>query len=113
MSDYWPETAAGPLFAAARAPAVQHSRTSMQAADSLDAKTLTGLRLRVYEFIAGCVDGATDEEMQRAMDMSPNTQRPRRRELEQRGLIVARGTRLTRSRRQASVWRITDSEGVR
>jgi hypothetical protein len=107
MSDYWPDTSAGPLFtsAAARAPAVQHSITSMQAADSLDARTLNDLQRRVYDFIAGCVDGATDEEMQRAMDMSPNTQRPRRWELERRGLIVARGTRLTRSRRKAVVWR--------
>jgi transcription initiation factor IIE alpha subunit len=55
--------------------------------------------------------GATDEEMQLALGMNPNTQRPRRRELEDAGLIVRDGTRKTNSRRNADVWRLALQDG--
>lgn len=108
MSDYWPEIDIGrrvaecPLFAAARAPAVQTSRTSMQAADSLTPATLNAMQLRVYEFLLerGAI-GATDEEMQNGIPMPASTQRPRRVELKDKGLVVECGTR-----RMASVWRV-------
>jgi hypothetical protein len=49
--------------------------------------------------------GATDEEIQTALDMNPSTQRPRRVELVDQGLIQDSGrTRLTRSKRAAAVW---------
>jgi len=49
--------------------------------------------------------GGTDDEMQVALDMSPNTQRPRRIELLEAGLIRSTGTyRKTRTGRRAAVW---------
>jgi len=112
MSDYWPEIDIGrrvaeyPLFAAARAPAVQTSRTSMQAADSLTPATLNAMQRRVYEFLLDRgAAGATDEEMQNGLPMPASTQRPRRVELARKGLIVEAGTRRTASGRMAAVWR--------
>jgi hypothetical protein len=43
--------------------------------------------------------------MQLALGMNPSTQRPRRIELERRGLVVKDGTRKTSSGRMAVVWR--------
>jgi hypothetical protein len=49
--------------------------------------------------------GATDREMQHDLDMDGNTQRPRRRELQQAGRVVPSGEqRLTASGRPATVW---------
>ncbi len=108
MSDYWPDTSAGPLFAsaAARAPAVQHSITSMQAADSIDAKTLNALQRSVLEVLRQEPAGLTDEEIAGRLQMNPSTERPRRIELARRGLIVEAGTRRTSSGRNAVVWRV-------
>ena len=117
MSDYWRETPPGPLFEmaaainarhnlAARAPAQQHSVTSMQAADALDAKRLNALHRQVLAFLRQRGDlGATDEEMQLGIPMAPSTQRPRRVELARRGLLVEAGVRKTTSNRNATVWR--------
>jgi hypothetical protein len=107
MVDAWMITGNDlPLFAAARAPAVQTSRTSMQAADSLGPATLNAMQRRVYEFLLerGAA-GATDEEMQNGLPMPASTQRPRRIELARKGLIVEAGTRRTTSGRMAVVWR--------
>lgn len=95
-----------PLFATRIAPAVQTSRTSMQAADSLEPATLNAMQRRVYEFLASRPDGATDEEMQTALGMNPSTQRPRRIELQRRGLVVEAGEKRTRSGRKATSWRV-------
>jgi hypothetical protein len=111
MSDYWPEIDIGrrvaeyPLFAAARAPAVQTSRTSMQAADLLGPATLNAMQRRVLELLAATPEGLTDEEMQRLLRMNPSTQRPRRIELMGKGLVQSCGTRRTTSGRMAVVWR--------
>lgn len=107
MNHYGIETCPGPLFAPRIAPAVQTSRTSMQAADSLEPATLNAMQRQVYEFLASRPDGATDEEMQRGLVMNPSTQRPRRIELVRRGLVVEDGTRRTSSGRNASVWKAT------
>jgi len=94
-----------PLFSAARAPAQQHSRTSIQAADSLDGKALNALQRKVLAWLAE--NGpATDEEMQEGLGMNPSTQRPRRIELARRGLVVEAGARRTASGRMAVVWRV-------
>jgi predicted ArsR family transcriptional regulator len=94
-----------PLFSAARAPAQQHSRTSMQAADSLDAKALNALQRKVLAWLVE--NGpATDEEMQEGLGMNPSTQRPRRIELAKRGLVVEAGTKRAASGRMAVVWRV-------
>jgi len=64
------------------------------------------MQRRVFEFIRDRgEEGATDEECQRELGMNPSTQRPRRGELVDAGLIVESGTRLTASRRRAAVWR--------
>jgi hypothetical protein len=96
-----------PLFTR-RAPAVQSSRTSMQAADSLGPATLNALQRKVLELLAATPEGLTDEEMQKRLGMNPSTQRPRRVELARRGLVVEAGTRKTSSGRNASVWQATE-----
>lgn len=81
-----------------------HSETSRAAAQDIQ-PTASTLRAKVLEFIADRGElGATDEEVQLALDMNPSTQRPRRVELAERGLIEKRGQRPTRSGRQAVVW---------
>lgn len=50
-------------------------------------------------------EGATDDEMQEHIPMNPSTQRPRRGELAEKGLIVESGERRpTRTGRRADVW---------
>lgn len=108
MNHYGIEDCPGPLFAApARAPAVQHSVTSMRAADSLDGDRLNTLQRSVVAFLrARGEHGATDEEMQLGIPMDQNTQRPRRVELVRRGLVVEAGTRKTRKGKYATAWRL-------
>lgn len=78
------------------------------------------LRQRVLDYLRSRGrQGATDEEIQLALGMPGNTQRPRRQELERAGLVLplrspgnapgsapgdAYVTRATRSGRQAQVW---------
>jgi hypothetical protein len=86
-------------------PYVRHSVTSEAAAEAIKPSAAT-LRARVFDTIkkAG-LRGATDEEIQRALNMQGNTQRPRRQELAIEGLIrKADFTRQTSSGRQAVVW---------
>ena len=85
------------------------SETSRAAAEEIRPDTGT-LRAKVYHHLVSCgVRGATDDEMQTALDMNPSTQRPRRVELHRAGLVVDSGeTRLTRSCRRAVVWRVRD-----
>ena len=89
----------------ARAPAQSHSRTSKGAAGSIEPASGT-LRGFVLAYIRGTgTRGATDEEIQRALNMNPSTQRPRRIELVKAGLIFdSETTRLTQSGRSAVVW---------
>lgn len=106
MSDYWSDRPAGPLFAQ-RAPSVNGSITSAQAADRMDAKTLNDLQRQVLEYLRARPDGATDEEIQAGLQMNPSTERPRRIELARRGLVIEAGTRKTASGRNASVWKLS------
>jgi transcription initiation factor IIE alpha subunit len=105
MSDYYPDAATLPLFSQ-RAPSVNGSITSAQAADSLDAKALNALQRRVLEFVRDRPDGATDEEIAAGLGLNPSTARPRRIELARRGLIVESGVRKTASKRNAVAWRV-------
>jgi hypothetical protein len=103
MSDYYSDRLDGlPLFA----PAQRKSATSVAAAREI---TPAGNRLRaaVLEFLRGRPAGATDEEIQTGLGMNPSTQRPRRVELVDAGLVVAAGTRRTASGRKATVWKAT------
>jgi hypothetical protein len=69
------------------------------------------LRRQVLEFIRQRGEaGATDEEIQMGLGMNPNTERPRRIELEQGGHITrlmkdgVEVTRLTKSLRKAAIF---------
>lgn len=85
-------------------PFQRHSETSQQAAQSVLPRTGT-LRRKVLDYLLSCEDGATDDEMQAALDMNGSTQRPRRIELEQSGLVVKTDQkRKTRGGELASVY---------
>lgn len=105
MSDYYSQSLTDlPLFAA---PAVRSSPTSVAAARSLSADTVTGLKRSVVAFLRKRGDhGATDEEMQAGIPMPASTQRPRRIELVKLGLVVEAGSRKTASGRYAVAWRL-------
>lgn len=98
-------TADMPLFDA-RPPAQRHSQTSVDAAASLDAKTLTRLHRLVLDFLKTRPAGATDEEIASGLGLNPSTERPRRIELARRGLVVEAGVRKTASGRKATAWRV-------
>lgn len=86
-------------------PGYVNRDTSEAAAASIIMK-LGELQTEVFTFIRalGFV-GATDEEIQRGLNMRPNTARPRRRELEMKGLVFDSGRRrITSSGRDAIVW---------
>jgi hypothetical protein len=87
------------------APYVAGSEPSRKAAiDIQDIRT--DLQRRVYKYIKDKGEkGATDEETQFALAMNPSTQRPRRVELVDMGLVKDSGTtRKTASGRSATVW---------
>src|SRR6185369_1157751 len=86
-------------------PFVKGSDTSQEAARRIASETGT-LRAKVLAYLrrAGSY-GATDEEMQKGLMMSPSTQRPRRGELQKAGLIQqSTALRFTQSGRRAIVW---------
>lgn len=87
------------------APFVSGSITSEMAAGDIQETTHT-LRLKVLAFIKSRgAQGATDEEIQTALAMTGNTERPRRRELYLAGKIKQAGfNRKTKSGRAAVVW---------
>ena len=85
-------------------PSQAHSETSKEAAAKIEIAAST-LRAQVFNHLRGEEGGATDDEMQVSLAMNPSTQRPRRRELQLKGLVVDSGKkRKTRSNRQAVVW---------
>ena len=116
---------AGPLAIAGREMPAPHSggATSRAAASEIRGEAKTQRRQVLAYLIGRGVEGATDEEMQIALGMAGNTQRPRRRELEKLRLIEPRVidgesderhpegkhpvTRLTQSGREAVVWFVT------
>lgn len=86
-------------------PYQSHSDTSLEAAVMIEPRADT-LRRVVFDFIKSRGDrGATDEEVQMSLAMNTSTQRPRRVELVEGGLVRDSGhRRLTRARRKAVVW---------
>ncbi len=86
-------------------PAHNGRPTSRAAAEAMRDEART-LRARVLWLLRALgAHGATDEEIQRALAMNPNTQRPRRVELVRDGRACASGQRRpTASGRQAVVW---------
>jgi hypothetical protein len=94
----------------------RHSETSKDAARDIESSAST-LRAKVYQFLSASGGyGATDEELQIALEMNPSTQRPRRVELVEKGLVRDSGkVRKTRSNRNAVVWVViaqSDYKGV-
>lgn len=89
------------------APYVKHSETSKAAAREIE-PTLNELQRKVRDFFIFRGDhGATDEEIQLTLEMNPSTERPRRRELQVRGIVFDSGIkRKTKSGRAAVVWKI-------
>lgn len=86
------------------APYQKHSQTSKLAAEEIKPEAAT-LREQVYQALKD-IGPMTDEEMQDLLDMNPSTQRPRRIELQRAGWVEGTGSkRLTKSQRQAVVWR--------
>lgn len=83
--------------------------TSMAAYAKIQAVAPT-LRGQVYRFLLVKHEkkvGATDDEIQISLDMRGQTERPRRRELVDLGLVRDTGkTRLTEAGRDAVVWAI-------
>lgn len=86
------------------APYIVGSDTSYASAIAMQHK-LNRLEGVVLAWLRDKPGGATDEQMQDALEMNPNTQRPRRISLVSKGLIVDSGVRRrTGSGRMAVVW---------
>jgi hypothetical protein len=68
------------------------------------------LRAKIYDFLkARGEHGATDQEIQTALQLSSNTENPRRGELVKKGLVVASDRkRKTRSGCPAIVWVLSE-----
>jgi len=87
-------------------PVTSHdaARAAQLSSETQRARLLSWLR-GAQEINAHFRNGATDEEMQVALGMNPSTQRPRRIELVEEGLVVdSHERRRTRSGRAAIVW---------
>ena len=79
--------------------------TSQSAREKL-ADSMPELRAKVFRYLLARGDeGATDEEMQLALEMNPSTQRPRRGELVAAGVVCDSGRRRElRSGNKGTVW---------
>lgn len=89
------------------APYQAHSRTSREAASSIQGKSAR-LRNQVLDELRR--NPATDEELATTLTLSGNTCRPRRVELVDLGLVEDSGERRkTASGRNAVVWRVKGS----
>ena len=85
-------------------PYVRGSETSRAAADSIKLHVV-GDRERVLAYLQLMGSrGATDQELQEALDIAESTERPRRVSLVDDGLVIDSGaTRDTRAERKATV----------
>jgi len=84
----------------------RHSATSKASAAAIEVTAET-LRGRVYRYLLSYPPGigATDENIQDDLEMNPSSQRPRRVELVERGLVYDAGyTSKTKTGRAATVW---------
>jgi hypothetical protein len=94
-----------------KAPAQQHSPTSVKAADEVQ-RAVTGMLRAVLVHFAAAPEGLTDDELIAGMGR-PNTVRPRRVDLHRLGYIRdSQRTRKTAAGKDAVVWEITE-EGRR
>lgn len=86
------------------APYVRTSETSRLAAEQIQHRTHID-RERILAYVRATY-GATDNEIQAALFMDGNTERPRRVELVNEGKLVAAGRRKTGTGRLATIWRV-------
>ena len=89
-----------------RKPLPHNGTATSKLAASTMRQNATSQEVRVFEFIQAQGErGATDEEIQTALDMTGNSQRPRRGRLVERGHVAdSLNMRMTRSGRPATVW---------
>lgn len=88
-------------------PPHNHTETSAAAARQVRESEAEKTRRRIYEVIRNGF-GATDAEIQEALDLPGDRERPRRAELVKAGLVQATElTRPTPAGRDAIVWMIT------
>lgn len=87
-------------------PFVQGSDTSKAAAVSMG-KAAKQMRQQVLECIQ-LLGPMTDEQVQDLLKMNPSTERPRRIELVQLGLVLPYGKSTTRSGRVAITWKVAE-----
>lgn len=100
--DHVPGVEPLPMFDTDEVPYVTGSSTSKNAAHAITGEAVT---LREALWLWLCEHGpATDEEMAEKLGMNPNTQRPRRRELEKEGRVRKAGKHRTRSGATADLW---------
>lgn len=93
-----------PLFDSV--PYQRHSITSQEAATEI-VGSVASLRRKVYELIEKS-GPLTDEEIQTMLSMNPSTQRPRRIELVERGVVCDSGEKKkTKSGRWAVAWTVS------
>ncbi len=99
-----------PLFMAPTTPPSNGTATSDEAAHSLSEETLNEQHRAILNALWRHRDhGLTDEELQDATGINPSSERPRRGELVEGGLVVVTAlTRRTKSGRNANVWRLTE-----
>lgn len=90
-------------------PHQRHSDTSREAAERVQ-PIFRGMTLRVYRAILACPEGITDQELQVALRMSGNSERPCRIALVKSGRVRDSGRRRrTKSGNNAVVWEVTDA----
>jgi len=84
------------------APFVHHSQTSQDASRAIKSKSAE-VRAQIYELLKS--EALTDQQITLRLDLDPSTERPRRIELTNDGLLEQCGTALTAAKRSASLWR--------
>ncbi len=107
MNETWQQASMLETVYGGVAPFQKHSSTSKGAAIALSESRRATLRALVLRYLLVIGDiGATDEQIQIFLHMNGNTERPRRCELLEAGLIADSGARrLTKSGLYAVVWK--------
>lgn len=90
----------------------KQSITSTKAAKSLDKNKLAERAKELVRLLKESQHGLTDEELQTMMNLSGNSERPLRVQLQRKGFVYDSGnTRKTASGREAVLWKA--KEGVK
>lgn len=85
-----------------------HPATAKRAAASISLKNKQAAHWRILMALYNVA--MTDEDMQKELEMNPNTQRPRRVELVEKGWVEPyHHTKFTESGREAMLWELSDA----